>query len=129
MVEQILAYVFDNVLCILVQKSLALCLLFQGLFAFAKLIQLFHNFIISCIAKIPRVENINCYQVAQIARSPPQNFLNLIKNKKKTQKLMSNFSPNFKFKISQPKVINYHLLGDFCMTNFKFLTDFKFKIR
>jgi hypothetical protein len=48
---------------------------------------------------------------------------------------MSNFSPNFKFKIcqkfkiSQPKVINCHLIGDFCLANFKFLTAFKFKIR
>jgi hypothetical protein len=25
---------------------------------------------------------------------------------------------------SQSKVINYHLLGDFCLANFKFLTDF-----
>ncbi len=33
---------------------------------------------------------------------------------------MSNFSPNFKFKIGQPKVIYCHLIGDFCLTNFKF---------
>ncbi len=48
---------------------------------------------------------------------------------------MSNFSPSFKFKIcqqfkiSQPKVINCHLIGDFCLANFKFVTDFKFKTR
>jgi hypothetical protein len=45
-----------------------------------------------------------------------------------------NFSPNFKlkicqkFEISQPEVINY-LLDVFCLANFKYLTDFKFKIR
>ncbi len=45
------------------------------------------------------------------------------------------FSPNFKFKIcqkikiNQSKVINCYVLGDFCLANFKFLTDFKFKIR
>ncbi len=48
---------------------------------------------------------------------------------------MSNFSLNFKFKIcqkfkiSQPKVINSSVLGDFCLANFKFLTDLKFKIQ
>jgi hypothetical protein len=45
------------------------------------------------------------------------------------------FSPIFKFKIcqkikiNQSKVINCYVLGDFCLANFKFLTDFKFKIR
>ncbi len=49
--------------------------------------------------------------------------------------LMGNFSPSFKFKIcqkfkiSQPKVINCSLLGDFCLANFKFLAYFKFKTR
>jgi hypothetical protein len=54
-----------------------------------------------------------------------------------TNKLLreSNFLPNFKFKIcqkfkiSQAKVFNCHLLADFCLANFKFLTDFRFKIR
>ncbi len=46
-------------------------------------------------------------------------------------RLKSNFSPSFKckifqkFKISQPKVINCSLLGDFCLTYFKILIDFK----
>ncbi len=49
--------------------------------------------------------------------------------------LMANFSPKFKFKIcqkfkvNQPKEINCYVLDDFCMANFIFLTDFKFKIR
>jgi hypothetical protein len=48
---------------------------------------------------------------------------------------MTNISPSFKFQIgqnfknSQPKVINCHLLGDFCLASFKFLADFKFKTR
>jgi hypothetical protein len=48
---------------------------------------------------------------------------------------LSNFSPSFKFKIcqsfkiNQPKLINCHILGDFCLPNFKFLTDFEFKTR
>jgi hypothetical protein len=47
---------------------------------------------------------------------------------------MSNFSPNFIFKICQkfntshPKVSSRHLLGDFCLANFKFLTDFNLKL-
>jgi hypothetical protein len=44
---------------------------------------------------------------------------------------MSDFSPDFlklKLKISHPKEINCHLLVDFCLANFKFLTDFKFNL-
>jgi hypothetical protein len=50
---------------------------------------------------------------------------------------MSIFSPNFKFKfkfkscqkikISNPKVINCHLLGDFCLANFILLTTSNLK--
>jgi hypothetical protein len=49
--------------------------------------------------------------------------------------LTVSFSLNFKFKIfqkfkiNQPKEINYHLLGDFYLANFKIWTDFKFKIQ
>jgi hypothetical protein len=52
-----------------------------------------------------------------------------------SKRSLFNFSASFKFKIgqkskiSQPKVINYYLLGDFCLASFKFLPDFKFKIR
>jgi hypothetical protein len=34
---------------------------------------------------------------------------------------------NFKSANQNPKVINCHLLGDFSLANFEFLTDFKFE--
>ncbi len=51
------------------------------------------------------------------------------------QSFTASISPNFKLKIcqklkiSQPNVINCSVLGDFCLANFKFQTEFKFKIR
>jgi hypothetical protein len=44
-------------------------------------------------------------------------------------KLPLKFKICQKFKISQPKVINCQLIGDFWLANLKFLTDFKFKTR
>jgi hypothetical protein len=51
-------------------------------------------------------------------------------------KLTPSFSPiNFfiykakKIKISQPKAINCHLLGDFWLNDFNILTEFKFETR
>jgi hypothetical protein len=56
---------------------------------------------------------------------------NLLANLDK--KVMSSFSPSFKFKIfqkfkiSQAKVTKQRAVNYFCLADFKFLTDFKFK--
>jgi hypothetical protein len=49
---------------------------------------------------------------------------------------MASFSPNFnskikinqKFKNSQPKIINHHLIGDFFLAYLIFFTDFNLKL-
>jgi hypothetical protein len=84
--------------------------------------------------KILTVIDVKLFMVQSVAtRIKSINQLSIFFSR--IEKLIASFSPSFKFKvcqkfkISQPKLINCHLLNDFSLANFKFLTDFKFKTR